>query len=123
MLNQTILDVIQKYILLATGAPGSNEPDKSDNAQYQIIWLIRRLFRALAQKSGENLSAFGISVADRAVMEFLYPEKKMSVPEIAERYKVSRQHVQSTVNSLLAQELVETQENPRHKRSLHIKLN
>lgn len=90
---------------------------------YQIIWLIRRLFRALAQKSGENLEVFGISVADRAVMEFLYPEKKLSVPEIAKQYKVSRQHVQATVNSLLDQKLVESRENPRHKRSPHIMLN
>jgi len=98
------------------------KPDKKDEALYQVIWLIRRLFRALAQKSSENLSAFGISVADRAVMEFLYPEKKMSVPEIAEQYKVSRQHVQATVNSLHAQGLVETHDNPRHKRSSHIQL-
>ncbi len=90
---------------------------------YQIIWLTRRLFRALAQKSGENLEEFGISVADRAVMEFLYPENMHSVPEIAELYKVSRQHVQTTINSLLSQGLVNTQENPRHKRSPHIMLN
>ncbi len=90
---------------------------------YQITWLTRRLFRAFAQKSGENLEEFGISVADRAVMEFLYPEKMLSVPEIAELYKVSRQHVQTTVNSLLSQGLVNTQKNPRHKRSPHIKLN
>ena len=90
---------------------------------YQVIWLIRRLFRALAQKSGESLGNFGISVADRAVMEFLYPSKKLSVPEIAEQYKVSRQHVQATVNSLLAHGLVGTQDNPRHKRSPHIVLN
>ena len=84
---------------------------------YQVIWLIRRLFRALSQKSGENLEGLGISVADRAVMEFLYREEKLSVPEIAQRYKVSRQHVQVTVNSLLDGGLVVTKENARHKRS------
>ena len=35
---------------------------------YQIIWLTRRLFRALAQKSDDSLQDLGISVADRAVM-------------------------------------------------------
>lgn len=88
-----------------------------ESEPYQVIWLIRRLFRALAQRSNENLEGFGISVADRAVMEFLYPEKELSVPEIAERYKVSRQHVQVTVNSLLETGVVVTKENPRHKRS------
>ena len=84
---------------------------------YQIIWLIRRLFRALSQKSSENLEEFGISVADRAVLEFLYPEIMLSVPKIAELYKVSRQQVRITVNSLLDAGLVVTEENPRHKRS------
>jgi len=90
---------------------------------YQVIWLIRRLFRALSQKGSENLEGMGISVADRAVMEFLYPDTKLSVPEIAERYQVSRQHVQTTVNSLLENGLVATRENPRHKRSPLIVLN
>lgn len=94
-----------------------------ESDQYQVIWLIRKLFRALAQKSSENLEGFGISVADRAVMEFLYPDKRLSVPEIAEKYNVSRQHVQVTVNSLLESKLAVTKENPRHKRSPHIMLN
>jgi DNA-binding MarR family transcriptional regulator len=95
----------------------------TDSESYQIIWLVRRLFRALSQKSTENLEGFGISVADRAVMEFLYPKKMLSVPEIAEQYKVSRQHIQVTVNSLLETGLVVTKENPRHKRSPLIMLN
>ena len=94
-----------------------------ESGPYQVIWLIRRLFRALAQRSNENLEGFGISVADRAVMEFLHPAKELSVPEIAERYKVSRQHVQVTVNLLLEKGLVVTKENPRHKRSPLIVLN
>ena len=96
---------------------------KTESELYQVIWLIRRLFRALSQKSSENLVEFGISVADRAVMEFLYPDKALSVPDIAELYKVSRQHVQATVNSLLECGLVETKVNPHHKRSPFIMLN
>jgi len=86
-------------------------------SEYQIVWLVRRLFRALAQKSGENLQDLGITVADRAVMEFLHPNEKLSVPEIAERYQVSRQHVQVTVNRLLDAGLVGSEVNDRHKRS------
>ena len=87
-----------------------------DNA-YQVVWLTRRLFRALAQKSDDSLQDLGISVADRAVMEFLHPDEKLSVPDIAERYQVSRQHVQVTVNSLLDAGILVTDVNPRHKRS------
>ena len=93
-----------------------------DSDQYQIVWLIRRLFRALGQASDELLKPRGLSAADRAVMEFLYPEEGLSVPDIARKYSVSRQHVQVTVNSLSDKDLVTTKENPRHKRSPFVQL-
>ena len=77
----------------------------------------------MGENANEYLEGLGISAAERAVMEFLYPDKKLSVPEIAERYKVSRQHVQVTVNSLLEKKLVSAQENPRHRRSSLLALN
>jgi len=92
-----------------------SQSDKSD--AYQIIWLVRRLFRAMGHRAGEYLENFGITAADRAVLEFLYLDQKLSVPEIASRYKVSRQHVQVTVNTLLDTGLVVTEVNPKHKRS------
>lgn len=85
--------------------------------RYQVVWLIRRLFRALGQASDEMLKPRGLSAADRATMEFLYPDQALSVPEIARKYSVSRQHVQVTVNSLIDKNLVSATENPRHKRS------
>jgi DNA-binding MarR family transcriptional regulator len=96
------------------------QTEQSDD--YRIVWLIRRLFRAMGQRSTESLRDLGVTAADRAVMEFLYPDKRLSVPEIAERYLVSRQHVQVTVNALLGSKLLATRENPRHKRSPHIVL-
>jgi DNA-binding MarR family transcriptional regulator len=85
--------------------------------EYRIVWLIRRVFRAMGQMAEGYLQELGISAADRAIMEFIYPEEKLSVPEIAGRYNVSRQHVQVTVNRLLEANLVTTAKNPRHKRS------
>jgi len=84
---------------------------------YETIWLVRRLFRALAQHADDYLEEYGLSAADRAVMEFLYPDKELTVPAIAEQYDVSRQHVQVTVNSLLEKSVIGTVPNPRHKRS------
>jgi DNA-binding MarR family transcriptional regulator len=55
-------------------------------------------------------------------MEFLHPHARLSVPEIARRYKVSRQHVQVTVNKLLDQGLLASEENAKHKRSSLIRL-
>lgn len=96
--------------------------DNPENLRYQVTWLIRRLFRAMGKAANEYLADSGITAADRAVLEFLYPDLCMSVPDIAARYKVSRQHVQSTVNNLLDKGLVEATSNPRHRRSPLIRL-
>lgn len=91
--------------------------DFKDSDQYQITWLIRRIFRATSQKADKHLESFGISAADRVVMEFLYPDNRLSVPQIADQYQASRQHVQVTVNSLKDRGLVGMKVNPRHTRS------
>jgi len=96
--------------------------ETDSSAAYEVTWLVRRLFRAMASSADRYLQTFGISVADRAVMEFLYPDKELSVPQIAHQYSVSRQHVQVTVNSLLTGDLLQTNINPRHKRSSLISL-
>ena len=89
----------------------------SESPQYQVVWLVRRLFRSMAQVADSYLTTQGLSAADRAVLEFLYPDEALSVPEIASRYQVSRQHVQVTVNALLEDSFLEARANPRHKRS------
>jgi len=90
--------------------------------EYATIWLVRRLFRAMATRADEYLADADLSAAERAVMEFLYPQHELSVPEIARRYDVSRQHVQVTVNALIAKGLLRSIENPKHKRSRLIRL-
>jgi DNA-binding MarR family transcriptional regulator len=89
----------------------------SESSEYDVVWLIRRLFRSMASVSSASLEDLGITAADRAVMEFLYPDERLSVPDIAERYDVSRQHVQVTANRLQDAGFLESQPNPRHKRS------
>ena len=89
---------------------------------YQITWLIRRLFRAMAERADRYLHDAGLSVADRAVLEFLFPDRQLTVPDIARRYQVTRQHVQATANRLLDRDLVQTVDNPRHKRSPLLRL-
>jgi len=93
-----------------------------ENAGYEVIWLVRRLFRSLAATADNYLANDELTAADRAVMEFLFPEEKLSVPSIANKYRVSRQHVQVTVNRLRNIGLLRTEANPRHKRSQLIRL-
>lgn len=82
-----------------------------------MTWLVRRLFRALAETADGYLQAFGLTAAERAVLEFLDNDGALTVPAIARRYQVSRQHVQVTANGLLARGLIVARDNPRHKRS------
>ena len=97
----------------------TNSPE---NAGYEVIWLVRRLFRSLAAMADGYLKDDELSAADRAVMEFLYPDERLSVPSIASKYRVSRQHVQVTVNRLRSIGLMRAEANPRHKRSQLIRL-
>jgi len=89
---------------------------------YNVTWLVRRLFRAMTDRANSYLQGTGLTAADRAVLEFLYPDQKLTVPEIAKRYHVTRQHVQVTVNSLLDHGLLQSLANPRHKRSPVLRL-
>ena len=92
------------------------------NDAYKVTWLVRRLFRAMAEKADAYLHDSGLTAADRAVMEFLFPEAQLTVPDIARCYQVSRQHVQVTVNRLLDRGLLRSGDNPRHRRSPLISL-
>ena len=84
---------------------------------YEVTWLIRRLFRAMSQEADRYLKESGLTAADRAVMEFLYPDEKLTVPAIADRYDVSRQHVQVIANGLQENGVLVLEPNPKHKRS------
>ena len=92
------------------------------NDAYKVTWLVRRLFRAMANKADAYLHDLDLTAADRAVMEFLFPDAELTVPDIARRYQVSRQHVQVTVNRLLDRSLLRSGDNPSHRRSLLIRL-
>ncbi len=92
-------------------------PELNSKEIYQVTWLIRRAFRLMGTRVDQYLKDLDISACDRSVMDYLYPDQKLSVPQIAELYDVSRQHIQSIVNSLLEREIVELHDNPKHKRS------
>jgi DNA-binding MarR family transcriptional regulator len=96
----------------------TQRPDQT----YEVTWLIRRLFRAMAARADQYLAEADLTAAERAVMEFLTTSDALSVPEIARRYDVSRQHIQVTVNALLAKGLLRSVDNPKHKRSRLVRL-
>ena len=79
---------------------------------------VRGLFhqlRATAEAIHEERG--GLPVAQRAVLESLHRGGPATVPALARARPVSRQHIQVLVNALLEEGLVETLENPGHRRS------
>lgn len=83
----------------------------------QLIWFVRRLFQRLASESNDLLSIYDMTAAQRAVLEFLQYKEPETLVNIAREHDVSRQHIQQIVNDLLGRQLVESIENPAHKRS------
>ena len=92
------------------------------NTHYEIIWLVRRLFQALAQASNQALTEHGITASHRAVMEFLYPEHRMTMSDVARKHNVTRQHIQVVANELIDMDLVEQHPNPASRRAPHLSL-
>jgi DNA-binding MarR family transcriptional regulator len=69
-------------------------------------------------QTGERLHANErITIAMRAVLEFLVLRGPATVPQIARGRYVTRQHIQELVNALLERRLVEMADNPAHRRS------
>ncbi|MBC2601525.1 MarR family winged helix-turn-helix transcriptional regulator [Puniceicoccus vermicola] len=59
----------------------------------------------------------GVTAAKRSLLLTLDREGPQTVPDLARERLVSRQVVQTQVNDLLEEGLVESQPNPRHRRS------
>jgi len=89
---------------------------------YPLIRKIRRVFQQLRSVSDVMLEDLDINASQRAVLEALSGDEPFSVPQIAKQLSVSRQHVQVLVNELLTKQLVDSLENPAHKRSPLIRI-
>src|SRR5438309_1843399 len=62
------------------------------------------------------------SSARRGILKTLADEGPQSVPQMARARTVTRQHVQTLVNSLIEEGLVEISKNPAHRKSSLIRL-
>jgi len=83
---------------------------------------VRLLFHQ-AVRTGEALhSGESITLGMRGVLEFLHLNGPASVPQLARRRLVTRQHVQALVNALLEKKRVALAPNPAHRRSALVTL-
>lgn len=78
---------------------------------------VRMLFHRAVQVAEELHADEPVTLGMRAVLEFLSRHGPASVPQIARRRFVTRQHIQALVNKLLEQGLVALEPNPAHRRS------
>ncbi len=84
---------------------------------YKVIVAVRAAFNRLKSFADDLHEDLGITAAMRAVLEHLATRGPDTVPRIATTKGVSRQHIQTIVNSLLDDALVDLRENPAHARS------
>jgi DNA-binding MarR family transcriptional regulator len=84
---------------------------------YGVIRQIRLGFNQLRALGDALHQDLGITASMRAVMESLAEDGEQTVPQIARRKSVSRQHIQVNVDALLKVSIVVLRHNPAHRRS------
>lgn len=82
-----------------------------------VIQEVRRLFHRLSNAADTLHEDLGVTASQRAVLETLVDGGPTTVPTIARDKRVTRQHIQTLVNRLADAGLVETVDNPAHRRS------
>ena len=92
-----------------------------DVEQAQSFYPLSLAVRSLFHKLGEAVTALhedsGVSGGMRAVLESVITGGPQTVPQMARARPVSRQHIQTLVNALLAVGCVAYADNLAHKRS------
>jgi DNA-binding MarR family transcriptional regulator len=83
----------------------------------QLIDEVRLLEHVLVRAAEVLHSSTGVSVAGRAVLEFVERHGPTPVPDIARARHVTRQHIQVIVDALTEQGLVSRAPNPGHRSS------
>lgn len=99
-----------------------SKTDVFESEFYRVIWRTRRLFQCLGSMANELHRDTEVTASMRAVLEFLWRQEPQTVPQMARGKSVTRQHIQTIVNDLLAVDLIESIENPAHKRSSLIQM-
>jgi DNA-binding MarR family transcriptional regulator len=87
-----------------------------------VLRNVRPLVLNSARVVEADLAADGLTLGMRAVLEILAEHGPATVPAVAERLDLARQGIQRHVNDLGVLGLVETRNNPAHRRSVLVGL-
>jgi DNA-binding MarR family transcriptional regulator len=89
-----------------------------ENDRYQELFEeVRRLHNQLRWVGDALHEHAGVTTAMRSLLFSLNREGPSTVPGLARERLVSRQIIQTQINELLRQKLVEPRDNPQHRRS------
>lgn len=89
-----------------------------------FVWELRRSFRELAEAADAALTPLGLTVGDRALMEFLSREDRpVSMSVLARTYAVSRQHIHQSLRRPPLDAFVEEYADPDDRRTVLVSLN
>jgi DNA-binding MarR family transcriptional regulator len=95
---------------------------KKTEAFHPLSLSVRSLFHKLGSAVTALHEGSGVSVGMRAVLESVIAGGPQTVPQMARARPVSRQHIQTLVNELLAAGYVEYLDNPAHRRSKLVRI-
>jgi len=98
------------------------DPDALADRLAEVYLLVGPLYRRVLRAVEQNETVEGVSVGVRAVLDLLHRTGPMTVPQMGRAQSLSRQFVQRMVNDAAAGGLVETVDNPAHRRSRLIRL-
>lgn len=87
------------------------------NDLYDLIRLVRPLYKALEGAVARGLEGTGLTITERAVLEQIHDNGPLPVPRIGDALIIPRQFVQKTADGLIARGLVERRLNKAHRRS------
>lgn len=84
---------------------------------FDLVDEVRALFHRLRAAGDVLLQEEGINAQQRGLLIDVATMGPQTVPDLARKRPVSRQHVQSQMDPLVERGVVERQDNPEHKRA------
>ena len=102
--------------------PGVEQRVSREEAILAVVSEVRSLFHELKMLAQEIHGGSPLAGGRRGVMVNLLEDGDQTVPELARRRPVSRQHIQVLVDELLRDGLVRRRPNPAHRRSKLVSL-
>lgn len=89
----------------------------------ELVWELRRAFRDLGVAADRLLAPLGITVGDRALLEFLTREAEpVTISNLARKRSVSRQHIHQSLKRLPDPAWVECLPDPEDRRNVRLRL-